>query len=233
VLVVVGITVWNRIAAPSNRCRRRCRRSLSNSDLRGPRRQRHSHGAGAVAAAAAVERSTISALDSVRIRRLVDLLATSDARDGLARAYEQGAAQARARLAADSVPAPVVILRAALVGYRIDRFTPSAATVAVWRVGIVGSGATVPPQQSWRTETVSLVWERGAWKVASFASAPGPTPPPMQVRPARPRAGRGAGIRPGPGHSGRAGEWRAPASMLRWGGSAGHRACDRRWVESR
>ena len=54
-----------------------------------------------------------------KLRRLVDLLATSDARDGLARAYEQGAAQARARLAADSIPAPVVILRAALVGFKI------------------------------------------------------------------------------------------------------------------
>ena len=62
-------------------------------------------------------------------------------------------------------------------GYRIDRFTPDAATVSLWRVGIVGSGATVEPQQSWRTETVSLVWERGDWKVASFRSSPGPTPP--------------------------------------------------------
>jgi hypothetical protein len=44
-------------------------------------------------------------------------------------------------------------------------------------VGIVGSGATVEPQQSWRTERVDLVWERGGWKVASFSSTPGPTPP--------------------------------------------------------
>jgi hypothetical protein len=47
----------------------------------------------------------------------------------------------------------------------------------IWRVGIVGSGATVQPQQSWRTETVSLVRESGDWKVAAFASEPGPTPP--------------------------------------------------------
>ena len=70
-----------------------------------------------------------------------------------------------------------LILRAVPVGYRIDRFTRDAATVSLWRVGIVGSGATVEPQQSWRTETVSLVWERGGWKVASFRSSPGPTPP--------------------------------------------------------
>ena len=59
----------------------------------------------------------------------------------------------------------------------MERFSPSQATVAVWYVGIVGSGATVQPQQSWRTQVVSLVWESGAWKVSSFASAAGPTPP--------------------------------------------------------
>ena len=75
------------------------------------------------------------------------------------------------------MPAPVVILRSALVGYRVDGFSRSEATVAVWRVGIVGSGAALQPQQAWRTETVSLLWETGGWKVASFASAPGPTPP--------------------------------------------------------
>ena len=90
---------------------------------------------------------------------------------------EQGAAEARTRLGADTVPAPVVILRSALVGYRLLSFSSSAATVAVWRVGIIGSGATIQPQQAWRTETVSLVWEHGTWRVASFSSAAGPTPP--------------------------------------------------------
>jgi hypothetical protein len=183
VLVVVGIAIGSRIAAPratgatTTVVGRSPRATPTPARTRPTRDTRTAAGAVAAAAAAVESLDGSALLDSVRIRRLVDLLATSDARDGLARAYEQGAVQARARLAADSVPAPVVILRAALVGYRIDRFTPSAATVAVWRVGIVGSGATVPPQQSWRTETVSLVWERGAWKVASFASAPGPTPP--------------------------------------------------------
>jgi hypothetical protein len=44
-------------------------------------------------------------------------------------------------------------------------------------VGIVGSGATVQPQQSWRTQLVELVWESGMWKVRGFASSRGPTPP--------------------------------------------------------
>ena len=71
----------------------------------------------------------------------------------------------------------MIVLRSIPVGYRVERFSPDEAAVSVWYVGIVGSGATVEPQQSWRTQKVSLVWERGAWRVASFASAPGPTPP--------------------------------------------------------
>jgi hypothetical protein len=183
VLVAVGIAIGSRIAAPNGTGD--ATTVVGPSPRAAPTRARtktmrsaHTPAGAVAAAAASVELLDGPALlDSIRVRRLVNRLAASSVRDGLARAYEQGATQARARLAADSVPAPVVILRAALVGYRIDSFTPSAATVAVWRVGIVGSGATVPPQQSWRTETVSLVWEHRAWKVASFASAPGPTPP--------------------------------------------------------
>jgi hypothetical protein len=181
VLVAVGIAIGSRIATsrgttttvvgPSPRA------APPPVPTKTTRSNRTVAGAAAAAAASVELLDGPALLDSIRIRRLVDRLAAAKARNGLARAYEEGAAQARARLAADSVPAPVVILRAALVGYRIDSFTPSAATVAIWRVGIVGSGASVLPQQSWRTETVSLVWERGAWKVAAFASSPGPTPP--------------------------------------------------------
>lgn len=116
-------------------------------------------------------------LDSARLERTLRSIASPSALPGLRRAYEEAAAQAREQLGVSTTPEPVVIVRAVPVGYRIERFTPAAATVAVWRVGIVGSGATVEPQQSWRTETVSLVWENPAWKVAALRSSPGPTPP--------------------------------------------------------
>jgi hypothetical protein len=90
--------------------------------------------------------------------------------------YGQAARQAREQLGIDSAPTPVVILRAAPVGFRVDGYTSRAATISIWRVGLVGSGATVTPQQSWRTETVSLVWLNRTWRVASLASSPGPTP---------------------------------------------------------
>ena len=123
-------------------------------------------------------------LDSSRLRRTVDRIASAQARPNLVAAYEQAVTQARERLGLATVPAPVVILRAAPVGYRVDSYSSGRATISIWRVGIVGSGATVDPQQSWATETVTLLWQRGAWKVSGFSSTPGPTPPlPANVTP--------------------------------------------------
>ena len=178
-LIALGIGIGSRIAAPKRAATTATVAPTSSAPSSEPLQEAHRTEAGAVAAASrAVSLLDGPALlDSTRLRKLVDRLAASRARDSLVSAYAQGAAEARARLGADTVPAPVVILRSALVGYRLVSFTPSSATVAVWRVGVVGSGATVQPQQSWRTETVSLVWEHGGWRVASFASSAGPTPP--------------------------------------------------------
>ncbi len=134
---------------------------------------------GAVAAASAYVSALdgTALLDAERLRELVRSIASVRARDRLVAAYEQVASQAKQRLGVGSVPAPIIIVRAAPVGYRVERYASGVATVSIWRVGIVGSGASVQPQQSWRTETVSLVWEDGGWKVAAFASVPGPTPP--------------------------------------------------------
>lgn len=180
-LVALGIGIGSRIAAPRNSASAgpsAAPRSLEppTKSTRKTESARTPTSAVTAAASAVQLLDGPALLDSVRIRRLVDRIAASSARASLARAYGEGAAEVRARLAVDSVPTPVVILRSALAGYRIESYNPSAATIAIWRVGIVGSGASVQPQQSWRTETVSLIWEHG-WKVTSFASTPGPTPP--------------------------------------------------------
>jgi len=112
-----------------------------------------------------------------RLRAVVARIASAESRAQLTAAFEEASAQTRAKLGAGTVPAPLIVLRSIPIGYRVERFSTSDATVAVWYVGIVGSGATVQPQQSWRTQVVSLVWEDGAWKVRSFRSSAGPTPP--------------------------------------------------------
>jgi hypothetical protein len=138
---------------------------------------RTSQGAAAAATAYVGALDGPALLDASRLRTTLAAIASVESRAALVRAYEQAATQTRERLGVGTAPEPVLILRAVPVGYRIDRFTRDAATVSLWRVGIVGSGASVEPQQSWRTETVSMVWERGGWKVASFRSSAGPTPP--------------------------------------------------------
>jgi hypothetical protein len=115
-------------------------------------------------------------LEPARLRAVVAAIASSGSRAQLIEAFEEASAQTRAKLGADTVPRPVIVLRAVPLGYRIEDYSQAKATVAVWYLGIVGSGATVQPQQSWRTQTVSLVWEEGGWKVNSFASSAGPTP---------------------------------------------------------
>ena len=116
-------------------------------------------------------------LEPARLRTVVSRIASRASRIQLIAAFAEAGAQTRAKLGADTVPRPVIVLRSIPVGYRVERYSSAEATIAVWYVGIVGSGATVQPQQSWRTQVVSLVWEAGAWKVRSFASSAGPTPP--------------------------------------------------------
>jgi hypothetical protein len=123
-------------------------------------------------------------LDPARLNALVTGIASRSNRPQLLAAFAEASAQTRAKLGADTTPRPVIMLRTVPLGYRVERFSAANATVSVWYVGIVGSGATVEPQQSWRTQTVSLVWEHGAWKVTSFASVPGPTPPLSTSEPA-------------------------------------------------
>jgi hypothetical protein len=135
------------------------------------------------ASAVAAAGRSITAFDGAvllqprRLEAVVARIASAEAREQLVNAFSAASAQMRAELGAGTVPAPVIVLRSVPIGYRVESFSTQSATVAVWYVGIVGSGATVEPQQSWRTQVVSLVFEGGAWKVSSFQSAAGPTPP--------------------------------------------------------
>ena len=175
-LLAIGIAIGSRVAAPGSRTRvvtERVAPRKANAGAATPHTR-----AGAVAAAARAITAFAGSvlLDPTRLREVVARIATSSSRTQLTEAFEEASAQARAKLGAGTVPRPVIVLRAVPVGYRIERYSPEDATIAVWYVGVVGSGATVQPQQSWRTQTVNLVWEHGAWKVASFASSTGPTP---------------------------------------------------------
>jgi len=183
-LLGIGIAIGSRIASPASTPRSAATTSLATESNRPTLSQPPSAPtartrAGAVAAAAlsitAFDGDVL--LDPERLRAVVSRIASTSSRERLIEAFTQASAQTRAKLGADTVPRPVIVLRSVPIGYRVEQFSKREATVAVWYVGIVGSGATVEPQQSWRTQIVSLAWERGTWKVSSFESSPGPTPP--------------------------------------------------------
>jgi len=186
VVLAIGIVIGTHLASPGKRSLQTATERAASPTRAAQAPGRHANTpnthtrTGAVAAAA----RSITAfagnvlLEPSRLHQVVAGIASSGSRAQLIEAFEEASAQTRAKLGADTVPRPVIVLRAAPVGYRIEQYSPAGATVAVWYVGIVGSGATVQPQQSWRTQTVDLVWEHGAWKVNSFASSAGPTPAP-------------------------------------------------------
>lgn len=181
-LLALGIAIGSRIASPREPSPRVVDgTSLPASRTPSPRAREvlMPTRAGAVRAAA----RSITAFDGdillepVRLRAVVGRIASAASRARLVEAFNQASAQTRAKLGADTVPTPVIVLRSIPIGYRVERYSARTATIAVWYVGIVGSGATVQPQQSWRTQIVTLVREGGAWKVRAFESSAGPTPP--------------------------------------------------------
>jgi hypothetical protein len=62
------------------------------------------------------------------------------------------------------------------LGHRLERFSPSRASVAVWQVLLLGApGGQVVA--SWSTSRADLVWAAGRWQVERFTSdEPGPGP---------------------------------------------------------
>jgi len=185
VVLAIGIVIGTRLASPGDRSLQAVTERAAPPTRAAQAPGRHANTpnthtrTGAVAAAA----RSITAfagnvlLEPSRLHQIVARIASSGSRAQLIDAFEEASAQTRAKLGADTVPRPVIVLRATPVGYRIDHYSSAEATIAVWYVGIVGSGATVQPQQSWRTQTVGLVWENDGWKVSTFASSLGPTPP--------------------------------------------------------
>jgi hypothetical protein len=182
-LLAIGIAIGSRIASPKSTPRTADTASVSGSNRSTPNRPTSTPTRRTRAGAVATAALSITAFDGdvllhpELLRGVVSRIASTSSRERLIEAFMQASAQTRAKLGADTIPQPVIVLRSVPIGYRVERFSTRQATVAVWYVGIVGSGATVEPQQSWRTQVVTLVWERGTWKVSSFQSSPGPTPP--------------------------------------------------------
>jgi hypothetical protein len=142
---------------------------------------------GAISAAAGYAR-VLSArwflTDTDRRRHAVAAMAAPDARPGLQAAQDQVAAGIvrgpfGAGLARRGVRS---VLRTSLLGYRVDRYAPPAAQVALWAVVIYGNDGGLVPQALYATSTLRLVWS-GDWKLAGAITVPGPVPVHGQATP--------------------------------------------------
>jgi hypothetical protein len=67
------------------------------------------------------------------------------------------------------------VLRGAPLGYRLERFSATAASVSIWTVAIAASPGFAP-QSQWRTVRVDLTWTEAGWKVTGGRGANGPAP---------------------------------------------------------
>ena len=69
------------------------------------------------------------------------------------------------------------------LGWRVDSYTPSSATVAIWTVGVV-AGATEVVAPDWSMTVCTLRWSGARWRVSAAHNVPGPTPPSAGADPA-------------------------------------------------
>jgi hypothetical protein len=74
------------------------------------------------------------------------------------------------------------VLRTNLLGYRVDRYTPTAAEVALWAVVLYGNDGGLVPQALYATSTLRLRWA-GDWKLVGAVTVPGPVPVHGQATP--------------------------------------------------
>jgi hypothetical protein len=142
---------------------------------------------GAVGAAAGYAR-VLSAgwflADVGRRHRALAAMAAPEARLGLQAAQDEVAARiARGPFGAGLARRGVrSLLRTSLLGYRLDRYTPHDAQVAMWALVLYGNDGGLAPQSLYATSTLRLRWT-GDWKLVEAATLPGPVPVQGQATP--------------------------------------------------
>ncbi len=69
-----------------------------------------------------------------------------------------------------------VVLQMTPVGYRVEAFSATRASVAVWQVTLLATPERAPIA-AWSTSRAELVWSGGRWRVERFGvDTPGPVP---------------------------------------------------------
>lgn len=134
---------------------------------------------GAVVAAAAYQRALANPaiLRPGEIKMRIDAIATPDYADEMLEASQPGADRLMAEPIGEGVQQGIPTVYAGVpIAYRVLSYTPDRARIQNWGFTIVGNVSTVKPAAYFGTGTIELVWQDGAWKIASSKAAFGPTP---------------------------------------------------------
>jgi hypothetical protein len=134
---------------------------------------------GAATAAQAYDDALLQAVFSTpeERRTVVDTISSQAMRDQITKDEDQSVA---IYTKAFDLPRGLdeVVLRVAPLGWRVVTFTNDSARVETWTIAVggkpgVGNGIV----SNFKTSTIDLVWERGAWRLAgSPQGKDGPTP---------------------------------------------------------
>ena len=71
---------------------------------------------------------------------------------------------------------PAAFVRGWRLGWRVDSYQSTSATVALWAVGVV-AGPTEVVAPDWSTTVCTLRWSGRRWRLSAARTVPGPTPP--------------------------------------------------------
>ncbi len=149
--------------------------------------------AGAVAAAAQYVAAFDGERGLIEEERLavLDVIAADDTREQLATQMSAGTALIAEQLGVDEDVArdPGFVSRSVVAGYELTAHDADQAMVAVWATSIFFAEGRQAISGIWTTETVTLRWERDDWRLVTFESEEGPTPPDTPT-PAVPQIGR-------------------------------------------
>lgn len=114
---------------------------------------------------------TVPALtDRTRFEAAVTRYAAPEATEHVAAVFGAGEREAIAAFSRRDA-----VVRGAPLGYRVDRYSNTTASVAIWSVAIAGAPGEAAVSQ-WRTLVVDLSWTPSGWRVTSGAGVSGPAP---------------------------------------------------------
>ncbi|MFE7114828.1 hypothetical protein ACFU99_05315 [Streptomyces sp. NPDC057654] len=142
---------------------------------------RTADGAKAAAANFATVRGSAAYLTDEHARhRAATTMSSNAVRQSAASEADRTAAQAAKQLQGDArkINAQQSIARTGVLSAHALAVDTHKATIRLWITSVRGNSAGhAPPQASFQSVTVSLLWEQGSWKASGFSTAPGMVAP--------------------------------------------------------